>query len=78
MEISITFTVTNEYVWSGDLSDLPARIRKGGKLTRREDGETVLDEDALSDRLDDGALSELVKYSEVESEEFELEDVTEV
>lgn len=75
--VEITFTVTTEYAWSGDISELPAYVRKGGKLTKREDGETVLNEDALSERLDDEILSKLIKHgnTELQNEEFEVGDV---
>jgi hypothetical protein len=77
MEIEIMFTVTTEYSWTGELTDLPAAVRKGGKLTKREEGETVLNEEELTDRLDDAALASLVKQADEQGAEYELQGVEE-
>ena len=77
MEIEIMFTVTTEYSWVGDLNDLPVAVRKGGKLTKREEGETVLNEEELTDRLNDVALASLVKQADEQHTEYELQGVEE-
>lgn len=76
MEIEIMFSVTTEYSWTGELTDLPKEIRKGGKLTRREDGETVLNDDVLDERLD-GNLHLLIKTAEESDTQYELQSVEE-
>jgi hypothetical protein len=79
MEIAIYFTRITEFRWQGELTELPAALRKG--VTRREDGETVLDEDALGEKLDDLAMEKLTKgraAAEVDDESYELGQIEEV
>lgn len=78
MEIEILFTVTKEYSWTGQLTDLPKEVRKGGKLTVREDGETVVNEEELSERLDDVALEKLAKDAEEQDATYDLQAIEQV
>lgn len=76
MEIAIYFTRTTEYTWQGDLTDLPAAVRKG--VTKREDGETVLDDELLGERLTDEVLEKLIKSKtnlDIQDDQYEVSEI---
>ncbi len=79
MDISILFTVTQEYAWNGDHTELPAAVRKGIITGKGDNAE--LDCDALTDNLTDEMLSKLIKLrgntAELNDESVTVDEVGE-
>lgn len=70
-EVAIYATITSEYTWQGEVSDLPPGLHKGVVVK----GEVDLDR--LNENMENFDEVALQKFIELNSEEFTINDTEE-